>query len=275
MYALKVTSAPAAEPITLAETLNYLGLASSASTTLSADAAASATTIQVTSAAGFAVGDTVTVGDETARITAIAGTALTITPALPFAVPSGSSVAAGNDYELVAALITAARQQVEAHLGRALITQSQRLTIDGFYDPTIPARPPTIRLPRPPLQSVESVKYDDVDNTEQTVDTAVYDVDTDGEPGSVYLKPNQWWPTSTSVYHPQVRIAYTCGYGANRGDVPDAIRFGLKQAVAVLWQNDQPGIQSERVGNISVTYAQATDAPAIHAVLAPYRVWAW
>ena len=270
-YTLNVTTAPAVEPVTLKDALAFLGLPNSATTTTSADAAAAATSITVASAAGLSVGDTIAVGNETTIITAITGLTLTV-EALPNAVPSGSIVSAGSDHELVAQLITAARQQVEAYLGRALITQTLQLLTPGFYDPTIPSHPANIRLPRPPLQTVTSVKYIDWSDTLQTVATTTYGVDALSEPGMVYLKMNELWPIDWRLNDPQVQIAYTAGYGANRSDVPAGIRAALKQVVAGAYDAASGNVQSEKVGQVQVTYSQT---PMPSPLLAPFKIWAW
>jgi uncharacterized phiE125 gp8 family phage protein len=70
-----------------------------------------------------------------------------------------------SDDGYVPALITAARERVELFLRRALITQVFECTVDDF-----PAHDRAIDLPRPPLQSVEWIKYPDTAAVLQTLD---------------------------------------------------------------------------------------------------------
>jgi uncharacterized phiE125 gp8 family phage protein len=88
------------------------------------------------------------------------------------------------------ALITAARERVELFLRRALITQVFECTIDDF-----PAYDRAIDLPRPPLQSVQWIKYLDTAGVLQTLDPGIYTVDTSSnEIGRIALAWNRFWP---------------------------------------------------------------------------------
>ena len=65
---------------------------------------------------------------------------------------------------VIAGLIRSAVAEIDgAHgwLGRALISQSWTLWLDHF--------PRTIRVPLPPLQSVDAIRYDDADGVSQTL----------------------------------------------------------------------------------------------------------
>jgi uncharacterized phiE125 gp8 family phage protein len=127
------------------------------------------------------------------------------------------------DDTLIGALVTAAREVVEAISGRALVTQTLEMVQDGW--PIIRY----IRIPRPPLQSVVSIKYTDSSGTEHTLDEAVYFVDAESEPGRIALRSGQSWPATALQELNAVRIRYTAGYG-DAEDVP--ARF--KQAILLL-----------------------------------------
>ena len=77
---------------------------------------------------------------------------------------------------LIARFITTARQLAEIELGRYLITQ----TVDGYFDdfPTGNDR----RVYLPPLQSVTSITYVDLDGTTQTLANTEYLVNDKSEP---------------------------------------------------------------------------------------------
>ncbi len=105
---------------------------------------------------------------------------------------------------LIEAYLKAATRYAESTLcWRAFVEQTLELTLDKFQD--------EIRLPRPPLQEVVSVKYFDKDNTEQTVDTDVYIVDTDSEPGRVIKADGKSWPTDLRQVN-AVKVRYKAGY---------------------------------------------------------------
>src|SRR5262245_27210237 len=75
-----------------------------------------------------------------------------------------------DDDTLITAQIAGARFFAEKFTARAFITQTWELVIDQF---------PTneIKIPLPPLQTVNHIKYDDAGGVEQTVNTGNYFVD--------------------------------------------------------------------------------------------------
>lgn len=121
---------------------------------------------------------------------------------------------------LIASLITAVRQRVEAELGLALLTTAFRQTFD---------QPPdgAIALLRGPLISVESVAVCGVAGF-AAVDPAAY------QPTFGDLQPriaplNLVWPTPNAPVG-GVRIDYTAGFGPSA----DAVPGSLKQAILAL-----------------------------------------
>ena len=111
-------------------------------------------------------------------------------------------VDATADDTLIAALTMAAREWCEVYEGRSYMAQ----TITAYMDTL-----QSVILPRPPLVSVSSLKYYDVDGTQQTLATSYYDVDVFAEPGRVLLAYNQTWP-STRLMNNAVEIIYQTGY---------------------------------------------------------------
>lgn len=110
-------------------------------------------------------------------------------------------------------LIQAARERAERYLARALITQTLELRLDRF--------PSMIELPRPPIQSMDTITYIDPDGVEQTL--ASYDADTEG--ARIIPSHGSDWPT-TRVTVNAVTVTYTAGYG-DAADVPEAIKQGM------------------------------------------------
>lgn len=160
--------------------------------------------------------------------------------------------------ELLQSYIESAVQWVESYCRRALITQSWQMMLEHF-----PHRGSFISLPRPPLQTVESVKYlcaGDVAYAEWDDDE--YGVDL--HRSRIYPKFGYIWPIA--VFDPSngVTVDYTCGYGDAADDVPQAIRTALKFLVANWYENREPVV----VGLVSskVTFT-------LESLLAPYR-WA-
>lgn len=125
-----------------------------------------------------------------------------------------SSVTA--DDALISSLVTAARQNVEAICGRALISQTLRMTLDGFYmghgddcDDLVGAG--TIWLPRSPAAAISSITYTDLDGTQQTLASTVYTLDSMSEPPRLALAWNQTWPSTRNVVN-AVAINFIAGY---------------------------------------------------------------
>ena len=111
----------------------------------------------------------------------------------------------------------------------------------------------TIFLKRPTLKSIESVKYYDSDDVQQTWASSNYDVDLIAEPGylkvtsantsgypSVYDKPNA------------VEIEYISGYGDAGSDVPEIVRAAIKFMISHLFENRE---------GLVVSAAQAQQLP--------------
>ncbi len=179
-------------------------------------------------------------------------------------------IESADDDSLISALIAAARQAAEAHMRRALITQTWRLTLDRFpaapqawwdgvrQGADMPGDGSVIELPRPPLVSVTSVTaYDDADNA-TVAGAASYFVDTDGKPGRVVLRSGQTWPTALRVAG-GVEVLFVAGYGA-AGAVPQAIRQGILMLIGHLFENRE-------------AEAGAAALPAgVAALWRPYRV---
>lgn len=132
-------------------------------------------------------------------------------------------------------------------LGRALGRQALEWRGDCF-----PAG--YLALPFPPLASITSVKYVDVDGAEQTVDPDVYAVQANG----VRLAYGARWPTPRGEAE-AVRIRYDAGY--------DAVPTPITQATLLL-------VGQWYASREAVTEKSATEMPfAVEALLAPYRVW--
>lgn len=133
-----------------------------------------------------------------------------------------------NDYDSeLDALIQEARRYVERHTGKALITQTWNLVLDDFRI--------KLDIPYPPLQSIESVTYNDLDNTSQILNSAYYTVDTDSEPGRM----NEAYGYSYPGVYPDlnsVTIQFKAGYGDDPEDVPETYKRAMK--LYIQWMYD-------------------------------------
>lgn len=162
----------------------------------------------------------------------------------------------GNDDDmLISSLIAAAREYCETFQNRAYITQTWEMTLDSF--PQMP-----LKLPKPPLQSVDSIKYINQDGIETVFDAANYVVDTDSEPGRIALAPGVSWPNVTLKPIGGVKIRFTAGYG-DASAVPKMV----KQAILLLvghWYENREAVLTESISK-EIEFA-------VHALLWPNRV---
>lgn len=133
--------------------------------------------------------------------------------------------------------------------GRALITQTLRLTLDSFCDCKNGAEFDchlgqwVINLPAPPLIAVSGtdaasptpnalgISYVDADGATQSLTVATdFLVDTGREPGRITLAYGKVWPTTRNQAG-AVTITFTAGYGAASA-VPAEVKSAIRQAVA-------------------------------------------
>lgn len=135
------------------------------------------------------------------------------------------------DDALVTTLIEAVRRNLDGadgRLARALITQTWQYTLDEF-----PVN--QIRIPLPPLQSIVSIKYDDLNAVEQTVSAANYVVDTTSRSGWVMPVTGFSWPATFDSIN-TVRIQFKAGYGDTAADVPASIRQAMLLMIEALYE---------------------------------------
>lgn len=169
------------------------------------------------------------------------------------------SPASHEDDDYISALIQAAREQVETDTGRALVQRTYKLRLNTWaYE---------IQLPYPPLLSVSSVKYYDMDGTLQTLSTDVYDVETDETPGLIRLAYGQSWPSHQGREN-AIEITYTSGYqSGSPDDLRENVPASLKQAILLIIGD----LYENREG--SIIGVSRVDNPAVNALLHTYRVY--
>lgn len=138
----------------------------------------------------------------------------------------------------ITAMITEARQNLEAATARAFITQTWRLSMDRF-----PVGP--ILLKVCPVIAVTSIGYVDPAGAAQTVNASEYLVDVDSEPGRIHPKVGKCWPTVDPRIN-AVTITFTAGYGAAAA-VPENIKRAIKLLVAETIRH--PDATSARKGS--------------------------
>ncbi len=140
------------------------------------------------------------------------------------------------DDTLLESYIVAARRYCEGLQNRAYITQTWELAISAWPDRDF------IRVPLPPLQSVEGVLYYDVDGAEHTLDAGDYIVDTRRQPGRIVLAHGKAWPSRLLRPANGIVIQFTAGYGDEAADVPQEIRHAMLLLIAHWYENREASV---------------------------------
>ena len=145
---------------------------------------------------------------------------------------------------LIDNLIEAARVHVEMFTHRSLINTTFTLKLDAF--------PQEIRTPRSPLSSVTSITYIDTNGASQTLSTDTYDVDTDTEPGRIFLKHNQDWPDTRGINN-AVTVTFVAGYGSASTDIPESLRAAVSMLTAHYYEQREPVVVGTITGRIPMS----------------------
>lgn len=163
-----------------------------------------------------------------------------------------------TDNDFITTCITQARLIFEAVTGIACIDQTWKLTLDhwpnynqvwapGYHNTAVTeiydygSHKTAVKLPRRPLQSVDSVSvYDSGDNETVVSVSDVFFVDTASLPGRLCLRFGQTWPVVLRRYN-GIEITYTAGFGSSADDVPESIKRAIQQVAAFLYMHRGEG----------------------------------
>lgn len=177
----------------------------------------------------------------------ILGTAPTSEPVTTAEAKAHLRVDISDDDTLIAALIVAARQAFEEINGRSLFTTTWKLILDGWPDGE------TIRLPRPPLQSVTSITYTDTDGNTTVWDAANYEVETMRTPGRVYLAYNASWPTASLRPASPITITYVSGWATVEA-IPQRYKAAILLLVGHLYENREAVVVGTIASKLPLAY---------------------
>jgi len=144
---------------------------------------------------------------------------------------------------LISAYNMAARRYIEKYCGRALITQTYQLFLDRWpennqFNEWRASNGAQIILPRPPLQSVTSIKYYGENDTEYTFSSDDYEVDNVSEFfGRIATRADSQWPSENLRILNPIKIEFIAGYGDNASDVPEEYKLAIKMLVGHFYEN--------------------------------------
>ena len=151
-------------------------------------------------------------------------------------------------------LVPAAQQWAESATGRQLVTATWTLFLSSFPgDSSCP-----IWLPKPPLQSVTSVKYYDGAGVLQTWAASNYSYVAPAGPkcggGYILPKAGAFYP---SVYGSpyEVEIEFVAGYGATFAAVPGLLKAGMLLLVGEQFERREESVSGTIINRVPMNAA--------------------
>ena len=162
------------------------------------------------------------------------------------------------DDDYIEQLISIAREWTEDYLRRALATKTIDIVYDNFDDLAIPVQP---------VQSITYIKYQDVDDVQQTVSSSIYKLNQFY--GEVILKYNQSWP---SVYPEDGVVTMRAVVGYTTGQSPDIVPmpFPIKAAMLLIIGNLYENRQQDLLSNTRMTFNSLP--MGVYNLIQPYRL---
>lgn len=152
-----------------------------------------------------------------------------------------------EDDALISVLIAAARKVAEEYTRRAFITQTWEYSIDSLELYT--------RLPRPPVQLIESVTVDG-----EAISPENYELI---QPDMLLAKVPM-----RAIKPRGVVVRYKAGYGSNSSDVPQPIRQAILMLAAHMYENREGQAPEAKYE----AQAESRLPSTVAALLQPYRV---
>lgn len=135
---------------------------------------------------------------------------------------------------MLSGFITACRDAIEKHSGRTFISTSYEMYFDRF--------PGCIELMRPPVQSVTSIYYVNVDGVETLLASSQYRVDTVSLYPRIEPVYGATWPVTRNVSN-AVKVTYLAGYGATAASVPQNIKSCIMAVAADLFEHRESNVE--------------------------------
>jgi uncharacterized phiE125 gp8 family phage protein len=157
-------------------------------------------------------------------------TAAGVEPVTAAEVKLYARVAHSVEDSIIESWIKAARKEAEDYQHRSYISQTYQMVYDSFPGSFID-------FPRPPLISVESVKYYDFEDTETVFASSNYSLDLISEIGRLALNYGITWPTVTLRPLNAVIIDFTAGYGVDADAVPDSVKNAIYLYCTYMYEN--------------------------------------
>lgn len=165
-----------------------------------------------------------------------------------------------DDDLLIGALISAAREAVEAKTQRALMLQTWELALPAFPGC---ADEYAIRIPKAPLSALTTVKYVDADGMLQTMAEEDFQLDDHAEPARITAAYGSTWP-ETREQPNAVLVRYDAGY-ADAASVPALMKAWMLLRIGTLYEN--------RESIVNGTISQDLAGGFVDRMLDTFKVW--
>ena len=141
-------------------------------------------------------------------------------------------ISGSDDDIILLSMIKQAREFCEDFQNRKYITQGLELVLDSFPEYNYISFKNSS-----PVQSVESIKYYDINGQEFTFDSGNYIVDTDSFVNKIVLGYCKLWPTISLQTVNAVRVRFTAGFGDNGKSVPETVKWTMILHMRLLYDD--------------------------------------
>ncbi|WP_158291874.1 head-tail connector protein [Paracraurococcus ruber] len=170
----------------------------------------------------------------------------------------------GAEFGLFGALITAAREQVEAMTGRLLRVEEWELRL-----PCFPACGRPIQVPHAPFVSLTSLSTVSAAGVTTTLAGTAYQVEAPtgpaALPATIWSAANTAWPSTDAGVRGAVRVRYRAGYDTP----PKALLQAMLLLIGAMYENREAEVETR------ASAARALNSnPAFDRLIAPYRILA-
>lgn len=168
-----------------------------------------------------------------------------------------------NDEDVrIAGLILTATRKLDGQsglLGRCLISQTWRMTLDRFSNEIV--------LPLPPCISVDRISYLNSAGDEVDVDAADYRVTGLGSLDGARIRAarGKSWPNTFDTG--SAFVEFTCGFGDDPEDVPEPLRTAILMHVGHLYEHRE---------SVTLGTGFITETPhGYEDLIRDYRLWSF
>lgn len=131
-------------------------------------------------------------------------------------------------------LITSARIHLEQITWSSFFTQTRTIAF------SLPEKQTwlTLYIPFGPVQSITSLKYYDLTNTQQTVTSSDYFLENDNDPASLTFVEAYTFPSTYHRRNPW-ELIFEAGYGSTRASLPQPIKDATRLTAMAFYKAEE------------------------------------